>query len=160
MNSFVRPLRQYTRRGGTVEKECKKYFAFYVLFPFGLWMQCGIQVLPGYANRMPTGDAHVAIYKARYIYTYISYVCVLSLLALTCAKIHWSPTGGSLIFCCLAEGAGKREGGGGERVTVGALAEVPLAAQPIQRLLTSCQLGDKPALRGKYLLIYITYSYI
>lgn len=71
-------------------------------------------------------------------------VCVLSLLALTCAKIHWSPTGGSLIFCCLAEGTGKRGGAGGERVTVvaarvGALAEVPLAlaleAQPIIRLL-------------------------
>lgn len=79
-----------------------------------------------------------------HIYVYISYVCVLSLLALTCAKIHWSPTGGSLIFCCLAEGAGKREGGGeggGERVTVGALAEVPLAAQPILRLLTSCPEG-------------------
>lgn len=97
-----------------------------------------------------TGDAHVAIYKARYTYAYIcvSCVCVLSLLALTCAKIHWSPTGGSLIFCCLAEGTGKREGGGagGEGVTVvaarvGALAEVPLAlplaleAQPIIRLL-------------------------
>lgn len=34
--------------------------------------------------------------------------CVLSLLALTCAKIHWSPTGGSLIFCRLPEGTGKR----------------------------------------------------
>jgi len=33
--------------------ECKKCFAFYFLFSFSLWMQCGIQVLPDYANRMP-----------------------------------------------------------------------------------------------------------
>lgn len=64
-------LCQAPKAGETVGEECKKYFAFNVLFAFGLWMQCGIQVLPGYANRMPkssvaTGDAHAAIYKARY----------------------------------------------------------------------------------------------
>lgn len=80
MNSFVRPLRQSIKRGGTVEKECKKYFAFYVLFPFGLWMQCGIQVLPGYANRMPKSsmeqrETPMWLYIKQDIHTHI-YVCV------------------------------------------------------------------------------------
>lgn len=62
--------------------------------------------------------------------------CVLSLLALTCAKIHWSPTGGSLIFCRLPEGTGKRRADGARQVGkgevkedggAGALTEVALA---------------------------------
>lgn len=61
---------------------------------------------------------------------------VLSLLALTCAKIHWSPTGGSLIFCRLPEGTGKRGADGARQVGkrgakegggAGALTEVALA---------------------------------
>lgn len=50
-------------------------------------------------------------------------VSVLSLLALTCAKIHWSPTGGSLIFCRLPEGTGKRGADGVRQVGKGGVKE-------------------------------------
>lgn len=51
-------------------------------------------------------------------------VSVLSLLALSCAKIHWSPTGGSLIFCRLPEGTGKRGADGARQVGKGGAKKV------------------------------------